>query len=221
MGLRLSTSWRGDLLRAALAKKLGSARVEQLFPLEQAGDPTTLSRNRHPEIPRLNWVRIAAAIPEGLKSDSASNAWVLSGTRTKSGMPILANDPHLEFSAPGIWYLARIVTPNFASTGATVPGVPLTILGQNGHIAWGMTTPGADTTDIYIEDLDPNDPAQNVTSSGPRRFQTRQKQSKSEARRPSILSYAPAATAPLFPMSCRTSPISTARVRFWQSPRRF
>ena len=174
MGLRLSTGWRGDLLRAALAKKLGPARVEQLFPLEQAGDPTTLSRNRHPDIPRLDWLRIAAAIPEGLKSDSASNAWVLSGTRTKSGMPILANDPHLEFSAPGIWYLARIVTPNFASTGATVPGVPLTILGQNGHIAWGMTTPGADTSDIYIEDLDPNNSAQYVTSSGPRRFQTRQ-----------------------------------------------
>ena len=70
----------------------------------------------------------------------ASNEWVIAGSRTVTGKPILANDPHLDLAAPILWYLARIVTPEGSVKGATVPGLPLVLLGQNDHIAWGFTT---------------------------------------------------------------------------------
>src|SRR3546814_6483511 len=62
-------------------------------------------------LPAELWRHLAASVPRELRSDSASNAWVLDGSRTATGKPILANDPHLGFSAPGLWYLACIVTP--------------------------------------------------------------------------------------------------------------
>ena len=88
-------------------------------------------------------------------------------------MPILANDPTLNLRAgylvPRLHCYAKLCFHRRNGSRRAADN-----LGQNGHIAWGMTTPGADTTDIYIEDLDPNNSAQYVTSSGPRRFQTRQ-----------------------------------------------
>ena len=85
----------------------------------------------------------------------ASNEWVIAGTRTLSGKPILANDPHLGLEAPILWYLARIVTPDLSIKGATVPGLPIVLLGQNDHIAWGFTTTGSDVQDLFIEIVDP------------------------------------------------------------------
>ena len=70
----------------------------------------------------------------------ASNEWVVAGSRTLTGKPILANDPHLELSAPILWYLARVVTPEGSVKGATLPGAPVFVLGQNDSIAWGLTT---------------------------------------------------------------------------------
>ena len=61
----------------------------------------------------------------------ASNEWVVGGSRTLSGRPILANDPHLDLSAPILWYLARVVTPEGSVKGATLPGAPVFVLGQN------------------------------------------------------------------------------------------
>ncbi|MGB0629469.1 MAG: penicillin acylase family protein [Alphaproteobacteria bacterium] len=75
----------------------------------------------------------------------------LSGNRTVTGKPLMANDPHLGFRAPGLWYLARIQAPDLNVTGATVPGVPFHILGHNGDIAWSFTTTDSDTQDLFLE----------------------------------------------------------------------
>lgn len=107
-------------------------------------------------------------------SRQASNAWVLAGSRSATGAPLLANDPHLRLQAPNLFYLARIQTPEFSITGATVPGVPFHILGHNGHIAWGMTTTGADTEDLVIERLDPDNSDQYLAPDGPRPFVLRE-----------------------------------------------
>ena len=85
----------------------------------------------------------------------ASNEWVVAGSRTTTGKPILANDPHLELAAPILWYLARIVTPEGSVKGATVPGAPVVLLGQNASIAWGITSADTDTQDLFVETVDP------------------------------------------------------------------
>ena len=84
---------------------------------------------------------------------AASNNWVISGKRTADGNPILANDPHLRASAPGIWYLAHLSSPGMRVSGVTFPGVPGIILGHNQFIAWGATNVGPDVQDLYFEEF--------------------------------------------------------------------
>jgi penicillin G amidase len=82
---------------------------------------------------------------------AASNNWVISGKRTASGKPILANDPHLRASQPPIWYLINLSTPKMRVAGVTFPGSPGVILGHNKFIAWGATNTGPDVQDLYLE----------------------------------------------------------------------
>jgi penicillin G amidase len=87
---------------------------------------------------------------------AASNNWVISGSRTADGKPLLANDPHLDPSAPGIWYLVNLSSPTIHVAGVTLPGVPGVILGHNDFIAWGATNVGPDVQDVYAESFDSN-----------------------------------------------------------------
>ena len=106
----------------------------------------------------------------------ASNNWVVGGARTESGKPILANDPHLGLTAPGIWYLAHLqvksgdgATKNLV--GVTLPGAPLVLLGRNDKVAWGFTNTGADVQDIFVERINPGDPNQYQAPEGFRPFE--------------------------------------------------
>lgn len=83
-----------------------------------------------------------------------SNSWVVSGEHTESGEPIVANDPHLELSAPPIWYEQHVRTPGADVRGMTFPGVPFVIIGANHAGAWGFTNAGADITDFYTYETD-------------------------------------------------------------------
>jgi penicillin G amidase len=83
-----------------------------------------------------------------------SNNWVVDGTRTASGKPLLANDPHLSTRLPSIWYLAHLVGGDFETIGATLPGGPAVALGRNRFIAWGATNVAADVEDLYREHVD-------------------------------------------------------------------
>jgi len=83
-----------------------------------------------------------------------SNNWVVDGTRTASGKPLLANDPHLSTHVPTTWYLAHVSAPDFDVIGATLPGAPAIALGRNRFIAWGATNVAADVEDLYRERLD-------------------------------------------------------------------
>ncbi|NOT47896.1 MAG: penicillin acylase family protein, partial [Acidobacteria bacterium] len=82
---------------------------------------------------------------------AASNNWVISGKLTADGKPLLANDPHLAATAPGIWYMAHLATPSMRVAGVTFPGVPGIVLGHNEHFAWGATNVGPDVQDLYLE----------------------------------------------------------------------
>jgi penicillin amidase len=107
-----------------------------------------------------------------VQPSSASNAWVIDGAHTTTGKPIVANDPHLNFQSPSVWYFAGIDTPTLKLFGATVPGVPLHMLGHNHHVAWGLTTPESDTSDLFIEQPTP-DGKSYETPEGPKPFDTR------------------------------------------------
>ncbi|HVK98038.1 MAG TPA: penicillin acylase family protein, partial [Flavisolibacter sp.] len=78
-----------------------------------------------------------------------SNSWAVSGSRTRSGNPIIANDPHLRLTFPSIWYEMQITTPTMNVYGVTFPSIPGIVVGFNDHIAWGFTNAGRDIIDYY------------------------------------------------------------------------
>jgi penicillin G amidase len=86
---------------------------------------------------------------------TGSNNFVVSGAHTASGKPILANDTHLEFSMPGIWYMLHLTAPGWNVAGFTFPGCPLIVIGHNDRIAWGFTNSNADVQDLYTETFNP------------------------------------------------------------------
>jgi penicillin amidase len=171
MSLQLSGNWRGELARARLATRWTPPMLEQIWPDWPADTSTTLALA---EVYRsLDLDTLAKALPAPLGPSQASNEWVLSGSHTSSGKPLLTNDPHLGLNAPGVWYLAHIETPSLLLVGATAPGAPALVLGHNGRIAWGFTTTNADTWDLFVERLDPNDANRYMTPSGSQPFETR------------------------------------------------
>lgn len=91
---------------------------------------------------------------------NGSNNWVVSGDKTKSGKPLLADDPHLGLSTPSIWYQMHLVSPSQNVSGVIFAGIPGIILGHNKNIAWGVTNVGPDVQDLYIEIPNPDNPTQ-------------------------------------------------------------
>ena len=169
---QLSQSYKIKLLRARLSRKLGPDEESWLFPGARPGDPiTTLPAigNTHASGERID-KELGALTGIG---KGASNEWVIAGSRTLTGKPILANDPHLDLSAPILWYLARVVTPEGSVKGATLPGAPVFVLGENERIAWGLTTADSNVEDLFVETVDAKDPSKYLTPDGPRAFDVR------------------------------------------------
>ena len=179
MALDLSGNLNFEMLRLALAAQGLTAReIEDVMP-GGADDPplpelAVLYPLRRPAPPpRADPARRAALWADG--GDGASNNWVLAGSRTASGKPLLANDPHLRLSAPSIWYLAHLALERTGEdvrnfVGATLAGTPSVVLGRGDHVAWGFTNTGTDVEDVFIEKLNPDDPEQYLTPSGWRHF---------------------------------------------------
>jgi penicillin G amidase len=173
MGLWLAGNWRTELDRARLAAVLPPERIAELWPLDNspgrpdwpfAGSPPAaqappdMRQGALPASPtdagQLS--RLTALLPRFPEPftlpATASNSWAVAGARTASGKPLLANDPHLGFQAPILWYLARIDLPGgHMLAGATSPGVPFIVIGRNEHLAWGFTNNGADVQDLFVE----------------------------------------------------------------------
>jgi penicillin G amidase len=170
MALTLDGNWRAELLRSRLLKKLGEDGVR--FLIEPTGDSrdATLSQVNEAlnglDLDRLYRVTDNIATTKR----EASNEWVLAGSRTVSGKPLLANDPHLGLAFPGTWYLARLVGPGFDIRGASAPGAPAIVLGHNASIGWGFTTTNLDSQDLFVERVDPTDPNRYITPDGARPF---------------------------------------------------
>ena len=191
MGLRLAGDWRDELAHLGLASRLTAEQMSSLFDDSGKGPVTVpdmaeepqrkaqapLDASQSPPTTTLDPAMIGELVnllPPWLGPTSASNSWVISGQRTASGKPLLANDPHLALDIPNTWYLARISAPGLHVSGATAPGVPLHVIGHNEHIAWGLTNTGSDVQDLFIETIDPLDPNRYLTPDGSQPFVTRQ-----------------------------------------------
>jgi penicillin amidase len=172
-----SSGWQ-DLTRAKIYKQVGEEKAKDLFleypskhpfivPEPSSGetfldldaqmavgqvDPNPTSQ------PPINWIQTGPMV--------GSNSWVISGDRTTTGSPLLANDPHLGIQMPSIWYevglhcqpISEVCRSNV--TGFSFSGAPGVIIGHNSNIAWGFTNVGPDVLDLFIEKINPENPNQ-------------------------------------------------------------
>ena len=111
---------------------------------------------------------------QSIEHAGASNAFAAAPARSAAGGTILANDPHLELTAPTIWYLARMELSKGGVIGATIPGIPLILSGRNEKLAWGMTSSYLDDQDILMEEVNADNPMEYRTEEGWKKFRTRQ-----------------------------------------------
>ncbi len=173
MGWQLATNRIEEMVRGRLAQRLSQERIKELYPDTFEDGPVTgvhdgeagathAADSRHINM-LAHLVRQEGAL--GARP-GASNFWVVDGSRTVTGHPILANDPHLTLTNPGTWYLARLITPERTQAGATAPGLPFVVLGHANDHAWGFTTTGSDQEDLIIERLVAIDAERYETPSG-------------------------------------------------------
>lgn len=141
-------NWREDLMRIRLTARVGADRAGALMPGEFDG-ATILPSIAPADAAALD--EIAAALDRVAPPSSAgSNSWVLAGSRTASGRPLLANDPHVPAQAPATWYLAHVTGGDLDVIGATFPGACAVVIGHNGRVAWGLTNAMADAQDLFV-----------------------------------------------------------------------
>ncbi len=158
MGWGLSANWDMELARAAFIGKLGVERAAQLESEYPRDNPTILPSGSWAFADTvLEQFRAAQTLPAiGLRG--GSNNWVVDGSKTLTGKPLLANDPHLPILVPGIWYENHLVAPDFEATGVSFPGGAGIVIGHNREIAWGFTNAFPDVQDLYVEKPNPADP---------------------------------------------------------------
>ena len=181
---RLAENHQAELVRGALTAKIGETAARELTGRYPATGPSILGDSPRvpdsvaPEVPRANpppanaspslafqaapkadlpppvdWPSGLEWLNPGAKRGN-SNSWVIAGAKTKSGRPILANDPHLQIEFPSVWYEMHLVAGGLDVAGVTIPGVPFVVLGHNARIAWGITNTGADVQDLFLERID-------------------------------------------------------------------
>jgi penicillin amidase len=177
MAWDLGGNWSTEILRMRLAQKLSSQQIAEFLPPYPGDAPVPirdlpqLYRSLSPDFVKTA-AMVAAAAPPSLPEGAGSNNWVVAGSRSESGKPLLANDPHLGLNVPAIWYFAELALADQHVIGATLPGVPMVVLGRNDRIAWGYTNTGPDVQDLYLEKIDPDDAARYAAPAGSRLFDT-------------------------------------------------
>jgi penicillin amidase len=195
MALDLGGNWGQEFARLSASQVLNSEQLWQLLPPYPGEKPATavdlpaLYTQLGVFAPKGTSTAATVAAPTALAQWSAdwvrdtgilegkgSNNWVVHGSRTVLGKPLLANDPHLALSSPAIWYFAHLKAPAgelkgaahpaLDVMGATLPGLPFVVLGRTQGVAWGFTNTGPDVQDLYLEQLDATQPGQYRTPNG-------------------------------------------------------
>jgi penicillin amidase len=165
MAWDLGGNWEAELVRARLVEAVGEERAAELAPPYPQRSPLIVP----PEVGGYGGLKLEGLLAQvaevkGLLDSGApgvgSNNWVIDGTKSATGSPLLANDMHLGLKIPSIWYEVHLVGGGFNVEGYSFPGVPGVIVGHNERIAWGVTNLGPDVQDLYVEKLNPAQPDQ-------------------------------------------------------------
>jgi len=185
MALQLSGHLEAEVRRARVSLAVGPERLRDLLP-DDPGDGIAALPDFASLFPGLTDTQLAMPqiaprdLPGGWLSPfpswetaGASNAWAAGPLRSAAGATLLANDPHLGFTAPAIWYLARLDLQAGGVIGGTIPGIPAVLVGRSERIAWGLTSSYLDDQDLFIEELHPDDTERYRTPDGWTRFETR------------------------------------------------
>lgn len=176
LGWGLATNGRVEAMRAAADKIMGSEKSEKVlpifdyannvyilpdyqFPLSEpsvAHDPSPLAPLDAGDLALPTLYRLLGR--QSAENTEASNNWVVAGSRSESGKPILSNDPHLSHMSPGIFHLMHLKAGDLDVIGASLPGLPLVVLGHNRHTAWAATNNQGDMQDLYLHKVDAEKP---------------------------------------------------------------
>jgi penicillin G amidase len=179
MALRLSEQLQNEVLRAQVSLVLPEARVRDILPDAPGEAVIDLPEFAalFPDAPKVAVAEDATRDPlapaPARGFGGASNAWAAAPSRSAAGGTLLASDPHLAFSAPSIWYLAALDLRSGGVIGATIPGTPAVLAGRSERLGWAPTSSYLDDQDLYIERLNPENPAEVLTPEGFRPLRTR------------------------------------------------
>ena len=155
MAWELQGGWDSELFFGAINEQLGPEYLAEILPAYKK-DYVTIASN---DVLLKSYQQFASdtkGLRSLLKTDRhgyGSNAWAVSGSKTVSGQPLLANDPHLAYNQPPWWYEIRLKSDNFNFGGYGLYGFPLPVIGHNEYIGWGFTNVMTDDMDFYIESL--------------------------------------------------------------------
>ena len=179
MALQLSGHLEEEVLRARTSLLLSPERVADILPDAPGAGTAALPRYAElvKDVPfyladsRMPFDPLSPVKP--LPLAGASNAWAAGVSRSATGSTLLANDPHLGLTAPSIWYLARLELSTGGVIGGTIPGLPLILTGRSADLGWGLTSSHLDDQDVYIEEVNPQNPDEYRTPEGWAPFRSR------------------------------------------------
>lgn len=183
MALQLNVHLEAEVTRARLSLVLAEAglpegRADDLLP--EAPGPGLAELPRYAALVGPMGVDYAGPAPRdpldpvrGGAFAGASNVWAAGVSRSATGSTLLANDPHLPLTAPSMFYLARLELSSGGVIGATIPGLPLVLSGRSADLGWGIASSYLDDTDVYVEEVNPEDAGQYRTPEGWAPFETR------------------------------------------------
>jgi penicillin amidase len=172
-GIYMSQNFRNEVQRARLVAAVGAEKARLLAPVDPPRDyASALDLDDLKEIDR----RLLAGYDAATKTLSfkpaktESNNWVVSGSRSASGKPLLASDPHRAIALPSLRYLVHLNAPGWNVIGSGEPALPGVALGHNERIAWGFTIVGTDQADFFVEETNPENPAEYRVGTGWQKF---------------------------------------------------
>ena len=155
MGWDLSSGFNYDWILYQIRSKVDSAKFAEIVPSCPSNAPQIIPINKKFLMGMKKFKNIFGGL-----GVSGSNSWVVSGKKSVTGKPILANDPHLSIKMPILWYEVHLVAPGINLYGVSLPALPFVVIGHNDRIAWGLTNVMMDDADLVIEKVNPDNPNQ-------------------------------------------------------------